>query len=145
MASKKTTFIIASLGIIALIAGCGSDSSNPTTPIEDTAPPALPGNVAAQYQPSQNTTVVSWDANVTDADFAGFLVSRGAYDNEPVALVSTPQAATQFADQLSQTCGRQVTYYVYSVDTSDNVSAAATVTVEIPAPQGERSLNRNVY
>lgn len=143
MASKKTTLIIASLSIIALLVGCGSDNdSNPAAPVVDTAPPALPGNPAVQFTADQSTAIVTWDDNVTDADFAGFLVSRGSYDNDPVVLVGTPQTASQFADQLAQDCGRQVTYYIYSVDTSDNVSAAATVTLEIPAPAGERGLDR---
>ncbi|MEZ4387418.1 MAG: hypothetical protein R3D98_07520 [Candidatus Krumholzibacteriia bacterium] len=134
MASKKTTLILVGLGLIALLAGCGSDNdSNPVSPV-DTAPPALPGNLDVQYAAGQSTAVVTWDQNVTDADFAGFLVSRGAYDNAPVALVSDPQSDNSFEDQLGSDCGRQVTYYVYSVDTSDNVSAAATITLVLPDP-----------
>jgi len=140
MASKKT-FIIASLGIIALVAGCGSDSSNPTTPVVDTAPPALPGNLAVQYQSSQNTAIVSWGANVTDADLAGYLVARGAYGEQPTALTDAPQNTTQFIDNLGATCGRQVTWYIYAVDTSGNSSAAATISMWLPDPDQPRPEN----
>ena len=142
MASKKTTLILVSLGIIALLAGCGGDDdSNPVNPV-DTAPPALPGNLDVQYAADQNTAIVSWDENVTDADFVGYLVSRGAYDFEPEVLVDTPQASNRYLDQLGADCGRQVTYYIYSVDSSDNVSAAATVTLAIPEPGSDRGQDR---
>lgn len=138
MASKKTTFIIASLGIIALVAGCGNDSSNPTTPVVDTAPPALPGYVAVQYQASQSTAVVSWPANVTDADLAGYIVARGAYDLEPTALTDDLVTGTSFTDQLEAHCGRKVTWYVYAVDTSGNTSAPTTTTMWVPRPDEPR-------
>ncbi len=141
MASKKTTLILVSLGIVALLAGCGGDDdSNPVNPV-DTAPPALPGNLDVQYAAAQNTAIVSWDENVTDADFAGYLVSRGSYDLEPVEPGGpTPGRQPLPGRASSTTAGRQVTYYVYSVDTSDNVSAAATVTLEIPVAPGRPGL-----
>jgi len=79
----------------------------------------------------QNTATVSWAQNVTDSDFDGFLVSRGSYDLDPVAVVSDPQSANSFQDTDLDGAGRQVTYYIYSVDTSGNVSAAATVSVNL--------------
>jgi hypothetical protein len=39
---------------------------------------------------------VTWEANVTDPDLAGYLVYRASYDHEPVALVTVPQASTYY-------------------------------------------------
>jgi len=143
MASKKITLTLVCFSLFALLVGCGSDNdSSPVAPVVDTAPPALPGNLDVDYAAAQQQAVITWDANVTDADFAGFLVSRGSYDGAPAALVTEPQATNTFQDQLGDACGRQVTYYIYSVDTSDNVSAAATVTLNIPAPAPVRGPER---
>jgi hypothetical protein len=135
MASKKTTLTLVCLGILALVVGCGSDddSPSPTAPI-DTAPPALVAGLAVDYDAAQSQAVVTWEPNVTDADLAGYLVSRGVFQHDPVALITAPQAASTFQDDVSNPGGSQVTYYVYSVDTSDNVSAAATVTLQLPRP-----------
>ena len=132
MASKK--LILTLLCVTALTfmtVGCGSDDSTPTAPAVDTAPPALPGSLSVDYAARQHEVTVSWAPNVTDSDFDGFLVSRGSYDLDPVAVVSDPQSANSFQDTDLDGAGRQVTYYIYSVDTSGNVSAAATVSVNL--------------
>jgi hypothetical protein len=145
MASKKLITTLVGLGIMALVVGCGSDDDSPTAPVTDTAPPALPGNLAVDYAAPQDQVTVTWDANVTDADLAGYLVARASYDGDPVQLIDAPQAANSFQDDLGECCGRLLTYYVYSVDTSDNVSAAATVTLQMPAPEPGRDSERNLY
>jgi hypothetical protein len=135
MASKKIILTLATIGIVALLGGCGSDddsSSDPVAPVIDTAPPALPGGVAVDYAADQQVINLTWDANVTDADLAGYIISRGDYANDPQDLTVEPLTATTFQDNVQPgECGRQVTYYVRCVDTSDNVSAAATATVVI--------------
>ena len=97
----------------------------------DTAPPALPASLSVDYSSLQHTATVSWGQNVTDGDFEGFLVSRASNRQDPVAIVSDPQAANSYQDDDLVDAGRQVTYYVYSVDTSGNVSAAATVSLDL--------------
>ncbi len=134
MASKK--FILTLLCIAAMtfvVVGCGSDDDSPAAPVVDTAPPALPGGMSAQYSQASQSASISWDQNVTDNDFAGFLVSRGSYDMAPAALVDEPQVGNSYQDSDLDGAGRQVTYYVYSVDSSGNVSAAATVSVDVPS------------
>jgi hypothetical protein len=138
MASKKLILIL--LCVIAMtfvVVGCGGDDDkSPAAPPVDTAPPALPSGLSAQYSQDSQSATVSWDQNVTDSDFAGFLVSRSSYDMQPEALVSEPQAANSYQDNDLGTAGRVVTYYVYAVDESGNVSAASTVAIEMePAPQ----------
>ena len=131
MASKKIFLTLMCLTALTFVAvGCGDDDSNPVAAAVDTAPPVLPSGLDLQYAAVDRAVTVSWDQNVSDADFAGFLVSRAAYDGEPVALVDEPQAAPYFED-ADVDFGRVVTYYIYSVDTSGNASAAATVTLNL--------------
>lgn len=131
MASKTRILSLICLTALTFAAGCGDDDDqNPAAPIVDTAPPALPGGLVVNYDPAQQTALVAWNANVTDSDLAGYLVSRGSYDLTPTALVSDPQTANAYEDSDLAGCGRQVTYYVYSVDTNGNVSAAATIAVD---------------
>ena len=132
MASKKNRLILVCVSALLLAAtGCGSSSSNPTSPPVDTQPPTLPSGLAVDYAPRHQTATISWDANVTDLDLAGYLVYRGIFDREPVALVSAPQAATYFVDEDLEGLARVVTYYVYAVDTSGNQSAAATISLNL--------------
>ncbi len=131
MASKKLILTLTCIAALAFLAvGCGSDDDSPTGPVVDTAPPALPSNLQAVYDEAQAAAVISWAPNTTDADLAGYLVSRASYDLDPVELVSAPQSANQFQDADVASCGRQVTYYISAVDESGNVSAAATVALE---------------
>jgi len=143
MASNKLLLTLMCLTALTLLTvGCGSDNdSSPAAPVVDTAPPALPSGLDAAYASGQQSATISWDLNVTDSDFEGFLVARGSYDLEPVVLVDEPQAANSFEDDSLMGVGRRVTYYIYSVDTSGNVSAASTVSVDLsdeaPGPQGD--------
>ncbi|MBD3222819.1 hypothetical protein GF314_16450 [bacterium] len=145
MASKKLITALVGLSIMALVVGCGSDDDSPTAPVTDTAPPALPGNLAVDYAAAQDQATITWDANVTDADLAGYLVARASYDGDPLSLTDAPQAANSYQDDLGDCCGRLLTYYVHSVDTSGNVSAAATVTLQMPSPEPGRDADRNAY
>ena len=130
MASKRISFILACLlAAMLVVGGCSKSSSNPTQPAVDTTPPALPFGLNLDFAPRQQAATITWEANVTDLDFAGYLVYRGSYDYEPVALVSVPQTATQYVDNDIDGHGRVLTYYIHSVDTSGNASAAATVTL----------------
>lgn len=133
MASNKLLLTLMCLTALTLLTvGCGSDDDNsPVAPVVDTAPPALPSGLDAAYASSQQAATISWDLNVTDSDFYGFLVYRGSYDFEPVALVDNPQTANSFQDDSLEGAGRQVTYYIYAVDTNGNVSAASTISIDL--------------
>ena len=133
MASTKhiLTLFCVMTALTLVTTGCGSDDNSPAAPVVDTAPPALPASLSVDYSSLQHTATVSWGQNVTDGDFEGFLVSRASNRQDPVAIVSDPQAANSYQDDDLVDAGRQVTYYVYSVDTSGNVSAAATVSLDL--------------
>jgi len=86
MASKKLILTLACVTALALVAtGCGSDDdSSPTAPVVDTAPPALPANLAVAYDQAQDLAVVSWAPNSTITRFAGFPVSCASYNPDAV-------------------------------------------------------------
>jgi hypothetical protein len=131
---NTTWMLMMALAMTIGAAGCGSDdNTSPVAPPVDTAPPALPSGLAVTYDPASLEVVVTWDPNTTDADFAGFLVSRTVCDTT-VDLVDEPMNSTEFVDNV-QSVGRDLTYRVASVDETGNVSAAATVEllIEVPA------------
>jgi hypothetical protein len=133
--TKWTLLVLALVAIAA--AGCGSDDDTPTAPLPvDTAPPVLPTGLEVSYNARTQELTLLWNENTTDADFAGFLLTRTAF-GETVELITTPADETTFVDDLG-TVGRAAQYRVYSVDTTGNVSAAAAINfaVDVPEPVG---------
>jgi hypothetical protein len=138
---NTTWMLMMTLAMTIGVAGCGSDDNDnsPVAPPVDTAPPVLPSGLAVTYDPASLEVVVSWNPNTTDADFAGFLVSRTVVDTTE-DLVDAPVLATEFVDNV-QGVGREITYRVSSVDEVGNVSAAATVDLAIQVPSQRSQLN----
>lgn len=67
------------LGLVLALGamGCGGNDDGPAGPSLDTTAPAVPTGVTASGETGAATTVrVSWDANETDADLAGYSVYR---------------------------------------------------------------------
>lgn len=120
MASKKTIVAFLILGLVAVATGC-SDNKDPITATPDTTPPALPANLSISYV--DGAAQISWDANVVDADLAGYVVERTCNGQVDV-LQATPGADNSYVDAQPET-GISV-YQVYAVDTTGNESAAAT-------------------
>lgn len=123
--------MIATLGMIALVSvafmGCSDDSNptvTPTTPV-DTAPPAVPSDLAAAFD--GDVAVISWAANTTDSDLAGYLVQKSHYDDAIVTLVGVPTLVTSIQDDNVQ--AGLSTYHVLAVDQVGNESAFATIQV----------------
>ena len=131
MKNSKWALICAALALFTVaVAGCGSDNDNPAAvQAIDTAPPVLPTGLSVSFADAAHQAYLQWDANTVDADLAGYLVTRSTY-TETVELVTTPQVETAFVDTVAD-LGPEVTYYVYSVDTTGNVSAAAAVTLQL--------------
>jgi hypothetical protein len=135
MASKKLmTLLIVALAIFAV--GCSDD--NPVTPnTADTAPPAVPSNLTADY--GNNAATISWGANTVDQDLVGYLVTR---ENSGVTdtLVASPEMITSYADPAPK---RGVsTYHVIAVDRAGNQSALASVTLTIVSGHETQDLSR---
>ena len=123
--------MIATLGLIALVSvafmGCSGDDNPvvaPTTPV-DTAPPAVPSDLSGSL--NGDVAVISWAANTTDADLAGFLVQKSHYDDPVVTLVGTPTLSTSISD--SDVLPGINEYHVLAVDQAGNESAFATIQV----------------
>lgn len=67
------------LGLVLALGamGCGGSDDGPAGPSLDTTAPAVPTGVTASAAASSAMSVrVSWDANQTDADLAGYSVYR---------------------------------------------------------------------
>ncbi len=128
MTRSKT---IVTIGLITLVSlafmGCSDDSNPVVTPTQavDTAPPAIPSNLESQYD--DGSALISWDANTTDSDLAGFLIQKTHYEDNVVTLVGVPTLATSITDNNVQV-GISV-YHVLAVDDSGNESAFATIQV----------------
>jgi hypothetical protein len=139
---NTTWMLMMALAMTIGAVGCGSDNdSSSVAPPVDTAPPVLPSGLAVTYDAATLDVVVSWDQNTTDADFAGFLVSRTAA-GVTEELSDLPQVTNQFVDNVMGVC-RTLTYRVASVDEVGNVSAAATVNLTIEVPRPRQQLNED--
>lgn len=136
MAGKTTIKIMMLLALIALATGCSDD--DPAAPVAiDTAPPAVPTNLTADYDLGAGGVTLAWDANTVDADLAGYVVDK-EYEGQVTALVATPIQVPTCSDPAPS--GGVTTYYVYAVDLSGNESAVAMATISLVAghPAGER-------
>ncbi len=135
MFSNKALLTLLAIVLVALVSsGCSSSSSSSSPAEVDTAPPAVPTGLGAGYV--DGIVKVGWDANLLDADFAGFVVARFA-NGATVELMDTPANITTFVDQ--NPIAGITEYWVAGVDQTGNQSAYATTLVEIrpqyPAPR----------
>ena len=136
MTRNKT---IVTLGLIILVSmafmGCSDDDSVVAPPpAVDTAPPAVPSNLSADFDGS--SAVVSWAANTTDSDLAGFLVQKTHYDDGVITLIGVPTLSTSLTDNNVLTGISE--YHILAVDESGNESAFATVQVVNESPKTDR-------
>ncbi len=138
MATSKTIITLMLITLVSVIGtGCSDDATSPvavTPPVVDTAPPAVPYGLDGVYNSGSFT--MSWDANTTDADFAGFSIQR-EHDGVVVALASL-SSATSFVDS-SVPYGLS-SYEVYSVDFTGNESAITSVSYNRHQDHGEIDL-----
>jgi hypothetical protein len=124
MASTKTIVTMICITLISFMAvGCSDDSSPVAQAPVDTAPPAVPANLTVAYDADAGSATISWAQNTTDADLAGFIVTRDYYGDVDV-LVGTPAMISDFED--SAPLMGVSTYNVYSVDDAGNQSAVAS-------------------
>ncbi len=123
---KALTLMTLALAALTMT-GCGSD--NPldpvpvsSEPIIDTAPPAVPTGLAAA--PNAQSVKVTWDANVLDSDFVGFMVYRVVWGNQ-YPMLNLPMTDNLWIDDhpVDVAC----TYAVTALDSHGNESAWAAV------------------
>lgn len=129
MSSIKTITTLAAIVIISLgFIGCsGGDSIPLTGTTVDTAPPAVPAQLATQVD--HGVLTLSWAANTTDDDLAGFVVEK-EYLGQVFILQDTPVNNTSIQDNPG--VGLNI-YKIYSVDLVGNASAAASIQCVVEA------------
>ncbi len=118
------------LGLVLGLAACSSDSdssslANPVAPAVDTAPPVAPTTVWTAK--SLDLVKVSWDANVSDPDLAGYRLTRTGGDMT-VVLIDQPIDVLRFVDD--HPFAGVATYAVTAVDADGNESPATTITLD---------------
>jgi hypothetical protein len=118
----KSLTILAAGFLFLIMTGCSGDSNSPLDPGDgnrgDNAPPAPPTGMHALAETS--TVKVSWQANTTDTDLAGYLVYR-TFAGVTRKLTEDPIQATNYTDE--QPLRGSCTYGVTSVDHAGNESA----------------------
>ncbi len=119
-------------GLLALtlatlaLTGCESESPMasiiPTEPTVDTAPPTIPTGLSAAS--ADQLVKVSWDANVLDTDFSGFMVYRVVWGTR-YPMLNLPQQDNNWIDDhpVNVAC----TYLVTALDEAGNESGWAAV------------------
>jgi hypothetical protein len=127
MAGKKLVVLIFAAGLVLALAGCSSD--DPATPA-DTAPPAVPNNVFADYDIGGYIDV-SWDDNVVDSDYAGVLITRTSNKGTPVMITPSVVSGNSYRDYAPGI--GEIDYAIVAVDQVGNQSAAALATVTVRA------------
>ena len=125
MATKKM-IVTVMLITLAALAGCSDDNPVNPTSTTDTAPPAVPANLSVDL--TAEAATLNWDLSTVDADLAGYIVVREHYGMSET-LLSTPRAIDTYVDPSPRPGVSE--YHVYAVDTSENMSAVATVSLYI--------------
>ena len=95
----------------------------PVDAVCETVAPQVPSNVTAT--PYVNSVLLSWDANVQDKDFNGYIVLRGEKNGEGEIVYDVIGRGVNESRFLDNTCHANHTYYysIQSVDYSQNRSA----------------------
>ena len=133
MSSIKTIVTLALITTLSIVSiGCSDDVTSPTpiavdppVVVVDTAPPAVPSNLTSDFARGQ--LVLSWDANTTDSDLAGFVLRRDNY-GVITTLVGSPTVFQSYQDTPAM--GLNV-YEIYRVDLVGNESAISSIEFRI--------------
>jgi hypothetical protein len=124
MADSKKIMTLAIVALAIFAVGCSDD--DPVTPSSiDTAPPAVPSDLSADYAGGQAT--ISWAPNTVDPDLAGYTVTRT--NRGATETLVEGAMITSYADPAPRT--GTSTYHVSAVDRAGNRSAVASVTLDI--------------
>ncbi len=148
MANFRSALILIAIAslLAAFAVGCSSDESNLNSPINvDTVPPAIPGGISAAVatmDASQAGVRLTWDANVTDPDLAGYTVYRSDSSGSGFRAAHTsPITSNEWTDMHVQP-SRTYYYRVTSIDSSNNESATS-LSFQVSVPSTLPDLERN--
>ena len=135
MVTNKKIVTLVLITVVGLaFTGCSDNDSSVVAPAAiDTAPPAVPTEIALAY--SDGSATVSWAPNTVDTDLAGYVVIRERYGVSETML-DAPTLINSYVDSAPLSGNSQ--YHVYSVDTTGNQSAVSTtyLTVELQHNDG---------
>ena len=134
---RNTLFLLFGILLAAAFAAAGCNDDDPARPAVDTVPPAIPDGLAAWNVNSQSVTL-TWSANVSDPDLAGYVVYRSRSRSGPFRPVETdPVTSNSWTDSHTES-GRSYFYRVSARDTSRNESALSEIHM-IRVPQASRT------
>ena len=120
---------------LGLTLGCGNDDSGPSAPAIDTVPPAIPGGISAYIGVGNHPAVhLSWDANVTDADLAGYAVYRSDKVGSGFVAVGPALISANAWSDTDVEAGQTYYYRVAARDANANESGlSAQYMQELPS------------
>jgi hypothetical protein len=117
------------LSLLALAAfaaaGCSDDVAL-ASPNPDTSAPAVPDGLDARLTDAR-TVYLTWNANLSDPDLAGYVVYRSSNSAGPYVAASTAVSSNVWTDSKLQ-AGQDYFYRVAAVDVNNNLSALSAIT-----------------
>ena len=130
--AKLALLLLTVLALAAIAATGCSDDTALASPNLDSTPPAVPDGVDAILT-GDPTVNLTWNANLSDPDLAGYVVYRSHGLHDPYLAVTTAVSSNIWVDESVQR-GRDFYYRVASIDVNQNVSAPSSVLhVHVPA------------
>ena len=131
---RNTLFLLCGILLATLTAAAGCNDDDPARPALDTVPPSIPDGLAAWSVDSQGVTL-TWSANVSDPDLAGYMVYRGDSRSGPFRPVQTEPVTSNSWTDTHTSPGQSYYYRVSARDTSSNESALSAVhAIQVPTP-----------
>ena len=137
--NKKIVSVILVCLVGILATGCSEDNPVAIEIPVDTAPPALPYDVAGDFVATSGVIALTWGVNTTDTDLVGYIVTRENRGNV-VDIIAVP-ALVQTVEDTNPPAGTNL-YQIYAVDLAGNTSAAQSVVVAIVLQHQSEDLQR---
>jgi len=147
---RRATALLLSLTLLLALGftfGCGNDDSRPSAPAIDTVPPAIPGGISGYIELGNQPAVhLSWDANVTDADLAGYAVYRSDKVGSGYVTVGPALISSNSWTDGDVEAGRTYYYRVAARDASANESGlSAQYMQDLPSDMAAASGPKRIH
>lgn len=138
---RRSSAPILGLGLVLALSalGCSGDDDGPAGPSLDTTAPAVPAGLTVTEQTGQISVRVSWNANETDADLAGYCVYRShVADGSYLPVAEGMLIQTNAWVDTSVQPGGTYFYRVSARDAAANESALSSAAgVELAVSDGD--------